>query len=115
MKDSVPTVSSSLDEARHFAPPKTVLQRTITCQRRKQYRVSSTSATMAFVTTPSITLAVINSEVLKEWRALSLSLHEWNKKVFISTNASDEVPTSSAAMEVLQVMKVNLWHGPFLT
>jgi hypothetical protein len=29
-----------------------------------------------------------------------LSLHEWNKKFFIATNASDEAPASSAAMEV---------------
>jgi hypothetical protein len=38
---------------------------------------------------------------LIKWRALSLSLNEWNEKFFIATNASDKAPASStAAMEV---------------
>jgi hypothetical protein len=57
------------------------------------------SAMTAFVT-PSITSSVIDSEVLIDWRARSLSLHEWNEKFCIATSASDEAPASSAAMEV---------------
>jgi hypothetical protein len=57
------------------------------------------SSTTAFVT-PSITSSVIDCEVLIQWRGLSLSLHEWNEKFFIATNASDEAPASTAAMEV---------------
>jgi hypothetical protein len=97
MKDSVPTVSSSLDKgAHHSALP--------------QYHASkkeilpgelyvTKSFTTAFVT-PLITLAIIDSDVLIEWRALSLSLHQWNEKFFIATNASDKVPASLAALSV---------------
>jgi hypothetical protein len=56
------------------------------------------SVTMAFVT-PLITSSVIDSDVLTEWRTLSLSLHKWNEKLFITTNASDDAPASSEAME----------------
>jgi hypothetical protein len=47
------------------------------------------SATTAFKT-PSITSSVIGSDVLTDWRALSLSLHNWYKIFFIATNASDD-------------------------
>jgi hypothetical protein len=57
------------------------------------------SPTTAFAT-PSIESTVIDSEVLAEWKALSLSLPEWNEKFFIATNASDDLPASTAAMEM---------------
>jgi hypothetical protein len=59
----------------------------------------SKSVSTAFVT-PSITSTVIDSEVLVDWLSRSLSLQEWNEKFFITTNASDEAPASSTAMEV---------------
>jgi hypothetical protein len=57
---------------------------------------SPTTAFVALLTTSS----VIDSKVLIEWRAPSLYFHEWNKKLFITTNALDEEPASTAAMEV---------------
>ena len=58
------------------------------------------SSSTAFVT-PSITDSVIDSDVLAVWRALTLTLPEWNQKFFIATAAlDDDVPVSSAAMEV---------------
>jgi hypothetical protein len=43
---------------------------------------------------------VIDDNVLADWKALSLSLSEWNEKFFIVTNTSNELPASSAAMEI---------------
>jgi hypothetical protein len=57
------------------------------------------SSTTAFVT-PSITTDVIDDGVLASWRTLNLPLSTWIEKFFIATAASDEVPASSAAMEV---------------
>jgi hypothetical protein len=59
----------------------------------------SKSSTMAFVT-PSITKPVIDSEDLSGWRALSLTLPEWNKKFLIATATLDDTLVSTAAMEV---------------
>jgi hypothetical protein len=57
------------------------------------------SHTTAFAT-PSLEPTVIDEDVLADWKALSLSLSDWNEKFFIATNTSDELPASSAAMEV---------------
>jgi hypothetical protein len=57
------------------------------------------SQSTAFAT-PSIASTVIDDDVLAEWKALSLSLSEWNKTFFIATNTSDDQPSSSAAMEI---------------
>jgi hypothetical protein len=59
----------------------------------------SKSSTTAFVT-PSITKSVIDSDVLSGWRALSLTLPEWNEKFLIATAALEDAPVSTAAMEV---------------
>jgi hypothetical protein len=57
------------------------------------------SSTTAFVT-PSITTKVIGENALTTWKSLTLSLPEWNEKFFIATAASDEIPASSAAIEM---------------
>jgi hypothetical protein len=57
------------------------------------------SSSTAFVT-PSISSVVIDNKVLIKWSSLSLLLQEWNEKFFIATNAADEAPASTAAMEV---------------
>jgi hypothetical protein len=57
------------------------------------------SSTTAFVT-PSMHEAGIDADVLTGWRALSLTLSEWNEKFFIATAALDDIPVSTAAMEV---------------
>jgi hypothetical protein len=43
---------------------------------------------------------VIEAEVLTSWRALLLTLTEWNQKFLIATEALDDIPVSTAAMEV---------------
>jgi hypothetical protein len=49
---------------------------------------------------PSIATEVINENALTTWKSLTLSLPEWNEKFFIATAASDEIPASSAAIEM---------------
>lgn len=90
MRALVLTVFTSLDKAHLSVPPKSVRQPITMRQRRRWYLA------------PSITSSMINSNsvVLTEWRALLLSLHKWNEKLCIVTNASNESPASSAAMEM---------------
>jgi hypothetical protein len=57
------------------------------------------SSTTAFVT-PSIHDSVIDANVLTSWRALSLTLPKWNETFFIATAALDDIPVSTATMEV---------------
>jgi hypothetical protein len=57
------------------------------------------SQSTAFAT-PSIESSVIDDDVLADWKALSLSLSDWNEKFFIAKNTSDDLPASSAAMEI---------------
>jgi hypothetical protein len=57
------------------------------------------SSTRAFMT-PTIMDSVIEPEVLTTWRAMSLSLTEWNEKFLIATEALDDIPALTAAMEV---------------
>jgi hypothetical protein len=57
------------------------------------------SPTTAFVT-PSIMGAVIDSDVLTEWKSRLLTLPKWNEKFLISAFASDDIPTLIAAMEI---------------
>jgi hypothetical protein len=57
------------------------------------------SSTRAFVT-PTIMDAVIEDEVLTTWQALSLPLTEWNEKFLIATEALEDIPVSTAAMEI---------------
>jgi hypothetical protein len=57
------------------------------------------SPTTAFVT-PTITMEVIDDDVLNTSKTLTLLLPAWNEKFFIATAASSDVPESSAAMEV---------------
>jgi hypothetical protein len=44
--------------------------------------------------------SVIDSDVLKEWNSLLLSLPEWNEKFIIASSAADDIPASTAAMEI---------------
>jgi hypothetical protein len=44
--------------------------------------------------------AVIDSDVLTEWKSLLLSLPEWNEKFLIAALASDDIPASTGAMEI---------------
>jgi hypothetical protein len=55
------------------------------------------STTMAFVA-PSITMAVIDGDILTEWKILSSSLSDWNEKFFIATAASDDIPASTVQL-----------------
>jgi hypothetical protein len=50
--------------------------------------------------TPSIHEAGIDDDVLTTWRSLSLTLSEWNEKFLIATAVLDNIPVSTAAMEV---------------
>jgi hypothetical protein len=57
------------------------------------------SPTTAFVT-PSITVALIDSNFLTEWKSRLLTLPEWSKKFLIAASALDNIPASTAAMEI---------------
>jgi hypothetical protein len=57
------------------------------------------SPTTAFVT-PSIPELVIDAEFLADWRALFLTLPEWNKKLFLASTAQEDAPVSTTVMEV---------------
>jgi hypothetical protein len=37
---------------------------------------------------------------LKEWNSLLLLLPEWNEKFIIASSAADDIPASTAAMEI---------------
>jgi hypothetical protein len=45
--------------------------------------------------------SVIDSDVLKEFNSLLLSLPEWNGKfIIITSSAAEDIPASTAAMEI---------------
>jgi hypothetical protein len=48
---------------------------------------------------PSLEKSVLDPEAVSKWKSLSLTLPDWNKKFFIATSASDELPASTAAIE----------------
>jgi hypothetical protein len=49
---------------------------------------------------PSLGDSVLHPEALKKWKALSLTLPNWNEKFFIATAASDDVPASTEDIEI---------------
>jgi hypothetical protein len=44
--------------------------------------------------------AVIDSNILLEWKSCLLTLPEWNEKFIIVASAADDIPASTAAMEI---------------
>jgi hypothetical protein len=68
---------------------------------------SAKSLTTAF-TTPTISEAVIEEDVLSVWRTLTLLLQEWNKmllqewnkKLFLAKDVSNDLPASKATVEM---------------
>jgi hypothetical protein len=49
---------------------------------------------------PSLGDSVLENDVLAEWQDLALTLSDWNQKFFIATAAADDLPASTAAIEI---------------
>jgi hypothetical protein len=58
------------------------------------------STTTASTTLTTISKTVMEEDVLSVWRTLILLLQQWNKELFLAKNASNDLPTSKATMEM---------------
>jgi hypothetical protein len=62
--------------------------------------------TTAFVA-PSLTSSALDPHALTEWKSLSLTLPKWNEKFLIATAVLDDLPASTAAIEIQEAFYQN--------